>query len=138
MRSPTTRSIAAADVLDLEGLAAAIKRERRDRPFRDVAQFVGVTASTLYRTETGSCPDLPTFALLCRWLGCAPSLFMPGLWDGEATIGYTAMAKNANDLARRLLRVSEHAAALAGNAAALAANAENELGMARRERHGRE
>lgn len=56
-------------------LAEYMSRRRGERPLREIAKEVGVSAATLSRIENRMAPDLATFAKVCAWLGENPATF---------------------------------------------------------------
>lgn len=56
-------------------LAKLVRANRGDRTLRDVADSVGLSASTLSRIERGERPDLWSLLRLCDWLGLDPREF---------------------------------------------------------------
>lgn len=56
----------------LHQLGRLLREERGGRTVRDVANEVGISASTLSRVERGYLPDLENFPKICRWLNLDP------------------------------------------------------------------
>lgn len=51
------------------GLAVKKKRESQRQTLRELAAFLGVSPSTVFRVEEGSAPHVEHFFLLSKWLG---------------------------------------------------------------------
>ncbi len=64
--------------LDLTQLGVMLRERRGKLSLRQAAAEAGVSFSTFTRIEAGAQPVLPSFTLLCAWLGVSPGqFFMP-------------------------------------------------------------
>jgi transcriptional regulator with XRE-family HTH domain len=68
----------AKSYLDVASLHAALDAERRarDLSWRQLAQEVGISPSTMSRLANGDRPHIDAFAALVQWLGVPPDRFM--------------------------------------------------------------
>lgn len=66
--------------IDLGALYAALeaKREVEGRPWRAIAEELGISASTFTRLGQGKGTDIDTFVTLTGWLGLSPDDFVTG------------------------------------------------------------
>jgi transcriptional regulator with XRE-family HTH domain len=64
--------------VDVAALYAALnqKRESKKMSWRDLANELGVSASTFSRMTQGGRPDIDTFAALLRWLNMSAAEFI--------------------------------------------------------------
>lgn len=67
-------------VVDVEALYAALdaKRKTKQRSWRETAEDIGVSASTLTRMAQGASPDVEGFGKMVRWLGVSADCFIAG------------------------------------------------------------
>jgi transcriptional regulator with XRE-family HTH domain len=67
--------------VNVASLYAALdaKRASEGRSWRDVAQQLGLSASTFTRMAQGSRPDVDTFTTLLSWIGMEASAFTEGV-----------------------------------------------------------
>lgn len=72
-----------AEALESQGLATALRTERRRRhlSLRDLADEIDVSFNTLSRVERGFLPDLKNYERITRWLG----IQTPNLPDGDTS-----------------------------------------------------
>jgi transcriptional regulator with XRE-family HTH domain len=68
----------AKETLDVAGLYAALSAKRRaeELSWRQLAQRIGISASTLTRLANGQRPDVDAFLTLVRWLGVPAEQFV--------------------------------------------------------------
>src|SRR5262245_11294577 len=73
------REVAVAkDKVDVQALYAALsaKRQAEQMSWRQLAQKIGISASTMTRLAQGQRPDVDAFATLIRWLGLPAEQFI--------------------------------------------------------------
>lgn len=72
---PTDGLPSEVERLDVSQLGRLIRERRGNLSLRQAAADASVSFSTMSRVESGSQPDLASFARLCAWLGLPPSTF---------------------------------------------------------------
>jgi transcriptional regulator with XRE-family HTH domain len=75
--------------LDVASLYAALSAKRRaqELSWRQVAQEIGISPSTLTRLANGQRPDVDAFITLIKWLGVPAEQFMVGSGDSKPDSG---------------------------------------------------
>ncbi|MEO0525942.1 MAG: helix-turn-helix transcriptional regulator [Bacteroidota bacterium] len=62
--------------LDTEKFSRMIKSKRGKIGLRNLANDIGISASTLSRVEQGNLPDIDTYLKLCNWLEVSSDYFL--------------------------------------------------------------
>lgn len=85
--------------LNLDLFVRDVMRRRAQRPQREVAREIGVSASTVCRVEQGYVPDLISFGKFCRWLGADPCVYLNVLTPRKRGTIETERKRIADELA---------------------------------------
>ena len=59
-----------------EVIFLTMSKEKRRIGVRELAERIGVSASTVSRLEKGKVPDVDTFLRVCKWMGSSPVNYM--------------------------------------------------------------
>lgn len=57
-------------------LSALVLKKRSNQTYKSVAEQIGISLSTLHRTELGRIPQWEVFLKICDWLNADPRMFI--------------------------------------------------------------
>lgn len=61
---------------DAAKLSALVLKKRSNQTYKSVAKEIGISLSTLHRTEVGRVPQWEAFLKICDWLNVDPRMFI--------------------------------------------------------------